>query len=293
MPHALSNNFLEVQLDFPLEGYSFSRFDWTGKITQVLFKGVPVTTCERTDQVDPDLFGRGLYNEFGIDRAFGFDEVKTGGWFHKIGVGALKKKDKAYLFSDAYEIRPAQFEFETNPTGVRIRCIPETLSGYSYILEKEIVIQGNSLLIHYTFQNTGEKSIYTNEYVHNFMAVDQARIDKDYVLKFPFHIQESGLEMFVNPEQRVALGPRKIGFNGSPQEQFFISHLNGDETVPASWELQNLNHKIGVSERGSFSTKKVNLWGWKHVVSPELFHEISIEPGKASKWSRTYEFFEV
>ncbi|MBT8223262.1 MAG: hypothetical protein KJN96_08860, partial [Eudoraea sp.] len=45
-------------------------------------------------------------------------------------------------------------------------------------------IQENSLLISYQLQNTGEKSIHTDEYVHNFLAINQAKISKDYVLKF-------------------------------------------------------------------------------------------------------------
>ncbi|MBT8179884.1 MAG: hypothetical protein HKP60_12275 [Eudoraea sp.] len=293
MPCTLKNNTLEVHLDLPMEGYSYSRFDWSGKITKVKYRDIPMTTIERTDNIDPDLFGKGLYNEFGIETALGFDEIETGDWFHKIGVGALKKHNTSYLFSDSYEIRPARFEFETKANTLIIRCVSETLNGYAYLLQKEFTIKESSLLISYQLQNTGEKSIHTDEYAHNFLAINQAKISKDYVLKFPFHFKEKGFEMFVNPEQQLTLNFGDIGFNGSPKEQFFISHLNGIENVPASWELQNLNHKLGIREHGSFSTNKVNLWGWEHVVSPELFHQISIEPGETTEWSRTYEFFEV
>ena len=293
MPHILKNKTLEVHLDLPMEGYSYSRFDWSGKITKVKYRNIPMTTIERTDNIDPNLFGKGLYNEFGIETALGFEEIETGDWFHKIGVGALKKDNKPYLFSDPYEIRPARFEIETKPNQVFIQCVSETLNGYAYVLKKEFSIQESTLLIHYQLQNTGNKSIHTDEYIHNFMAINQAKIGKEYVLKLPFRFREKGFEMFVNPEQHVAPGSENIGFNGSPREQFFISHLNGGETVPASWELQNIRHKLGVREYGSFSTEKVNLWGWEHVVSPELFHQISIEPGDTSEWSRTYEFFEL
>jgi len=44
--------------------------------------------------------------------------------------------------------------------------------------------------------------------------------------------------------------------------------------VAAFWELINTKNKIGISETGSFNTTRVNLWGWKHVISPELFYDI-------------------
>ncbi|NNK29987.1 MAG: hypothetical protein HKP04_03940, partial [Flavobacteriaceae bacterium] len=62
-------------------------------------------------------------------------------------------------------------------------------------------------------------------------------------------------------------------------------------TVPANWELIHIKSKTGIRETGSFTTQKVNLWGWQHVVSPELFHAVSVEPGKSESWTRTYDFF--
>ncbi len=35
-------------------------------------------------------------------------------------------------------------------------------------------------------------------------------------------------------------------------------------------------------------TNKVNLWGNKHVISPELFINLNIMPGESFKWNRTY-----
>ncbi|MCP4974778.1 MAG: hypothetical protein GY931_01335, partial [Maribacter sp.] len=97
----------------------------------------------------------------------------------------------------------------------------------------------------------------------------------------------------VNLEQQVLLGPNEIGFKGTPNEQFFFSNLSGGEQVDAAWELLNLKHKIGISETGSFKTSKVNLWGWKHVISPELFIPIFIKPGGSTKWSRTYKVYHL
>lgn len=288
MPHILQNSNIEIHIDLPEEGYNFSRFDWTGKITQLKFQNMPLTIAERTDIVDDAAFGKGFYNEFGMDTALGFGKTAIGGWFHKIGVGLLKKEDDQYLFHKKYKIKPAQFEITTAPNKIMINCRSETVNGYAYVLRKEIALQENGFTIDYQLENTGEKDIRTEEYVHNFMAINSALIGSDYVLQFPFQLQPDHFGETVNTEQQVVLGPKEFGFKGTPKEQFFFSNLSGGENVNATWELLHQKEKIRISETASFKTQKINLWGWEHVISPELFYPIFIQAGEATKWSRTY-----
>ena len=293
MPYKLNNDILEIQWDLPREGYDFSRFDWTGKITQIRFKGVPVTTLEQKNAVNPTHFGMGLYNEFGIETALGFEEVQPGDYFHKIGIGALKKQNTPYLFSDPYDIRPARFEMELQTDKIKVQCSSENLNGYAYLLTREFILEGNRLLINYELHNSGNKPIHTEEYVHNFMGVNNEPIAKGYDLRFPFILKEETFEQLVNPESMMAFDNNKVNFHQSTKDQFFVSHLNGKTKVPAQWELLHLNSNIGIRETGDFETGKVNLWGCQHVVSPELFHSISVNPGSSSDWSRTYQFFHI
>ena len=102
MPHILKNRNVEIFIDLPKENYSFSRFDWTGKIVKVSFQDIPVSTVERTNDENEHIFGKGFYNEFGIDSALGFDDVEIGDWFHKIGVGLLKKNTDQYSFFEKH-----------------------------------------------------------------------------------------------------------------------------------------------------------------------------------------------
>lgn len=293
MPHLLKNNNLEIHIDLPDENYNFSRFDWSGKIAAVKFKKIPLTTAERTDIVNDAAFGKGFYNEFGMDAALGFEETAIGDWFHKIGVGVLKKEDDEYLFHKKYEIKPAHFKITTAPNAMVIRCKSATVNGYAYVLRKEIALQESGFTINYHLENTGGKDIRTDEYVHNFMSINKALIGSDYVLKFPFQLKPERFGETVNLEQKVFLGLNEIGFEGTPNEQFFFSKLSGGEQVDAAWELLNHKHKIGISETGSFKTNKVNLWGWKHVISPELFIPIFIRPGESTEWSRRYKMFKI
>lgn len=293
MPHILKNNNLEIHIDLPGANYNFSRFDWSGKIAVVKFQNIPLTTAERTDIVNDAALGKGLYNEFGIETALGFEEAAIGEWFHKIGVGVLQKEDDEYLFHKKYKIKPAQFKTTMAPNKIVIYCKSATVNGYAYVLRKEIALQESGFTINYQLENTGEKDIRTDEYIHNFMAINNDLMGSDYVLKFPFQFKPERFGEIVNNEQKVVLGPNEIGFKGTPNEQFFFSELSGGEQVDAAWELLNYKHMIGISETGSFKTNKVNLWGWKHVISPELFISIFIRPGESTEWSRTYKVFSI
>jgi len=293
MAHTLKNNSLEIHIYLPEEGYNFSRFDWTGKITQVKFKNTPLSIAERTDMANDTEFGKGFYNEFGIDSALGFEETAIGGWFHKIGVGLLKKETDEYFFHKKHEIKPAEFKVDATPNKVEVICSSKNVNGYAYVLKKTILLHESSFEINYFLENTGIKDIRTDEYVHNFMAINQESMGSDYVLKFPFQLKPGLFGETVNNEQKVVLGPNEIGFKGTPNEQFFFSNLSGGENVEAAWELLHHKHKIGISETASLKTNKVNLWGWKHVISPELFIPIFIQSGESKKWSRTYKVFNI
>lgn len=288
MTQILKNKDLEIHIDSPFENYTGARFDRTGKIVAVKFHNIPLTTIERTGGADEHAYGKGLYNEFGINTAIGFEETEVGGWFHKIGVGMLKKEDPEYLFSRNYHIKPVQFHVFAESTRAVITCISEYLNGYSYVLRKEIELKNSGFTITYILENTGDKNINTTEYVHNFMAVNNELIGKNYKLRFSFPLNPDRFDDTVNPESKVDIGQHEIAFNGTPKEQFFFSNLSGGETVDASWELLNLEHNIAVGESGNFKTNKINLWGWNHVISPELFYEISLKPGQSAQWARNY-----
>ena len=293
MAHILKNNHLELHIDAPTENYSCTRFDWTGKISQLKFQNIPLTTIENTDLINTACFGKGFYNEFGIDTPLGFHETAIGGWFHKIGIGLLKKENEQYLFHKKYAVKPAKFSVSTEANAVIIHCTSEAFNGYSYKLTKEIKLYSSSFTIKYTLHNTGEKEIVTDEYVHNFMATDNALKGKEYALEFPFKLEPPLFDETVNTEQKVTIGSNRITFKETPKEQFFFSNLSGGKLENAAWTLLNSNTKIGIQETGNFQTNKMNVWGWGHVISPELFFNIFIKPGESIEWSRDYNLYAI
>lgn len=293
MPQILKNDILEILIDLPLENYNFSRFDWTGKIVSVKYKNICISGVEIINDEDDTKSGRGFYNEFGFKTPVGYKETKVGDWFHKIGVGLLKKEFEDYSIGRKYDIKPADFNISYTHTSIVIKCNSASVNGYSYVLEKAITLIKNGFVINYYLKNTGEKTIVTDEYNHNFIAINNEWISGDYILQFPFDIKPELFEEYVNPEGKVEIGQKQIGFNGTPEEQFFFSNLSGDENIEAGWELINTKNNIGIRETGNFRTTKVNIWGWKHVISPELYFDITIESGNELEWARTYTLFEI
>lgn len=288
MPHLLTNENFEIRIDLPDENYNFSRFDWSGKISEVKFKNILLSSTERYSDQQDEIFGKGFYNEFGIDTALGFEQTEIGGWFHKIGIGLLKKEGDQYLFHKKYLIRPAVFKIKADEIKYSIQCQSEPIRGYAYSLHKEIRLLNDGFSIHYNLKNKGEKNIVTDEYGHNFTAVNNEEIGENYTLTFPFEIKPENFTESVNPEKKVCFNKNQIGFLSVPNEEFFFSNLSGGRMETAQWELTNHASGIAISESGNFQTDKVNLWGSKHVISPELFFKISLQPGESVQWQRTY-----
>ena len=293
MTHILKNKPLEIHIDMPLEGYKGARFDWTGKLVSLKFQNMELAGVENPESENEDDLGKGFYNEFGIDYALGFEEAAVGGWFHKIGIGLLKKKDSPYHISKPYEIKPANFTVHKEADRLSIKCTSEIVNGYGYILKKEFLLKDSGFTINYSLENTGTKAIVTDEYVHNFTAFNKTPIGKSCTLKFPFQLQPTKFEETVNPEQKVNVGETDLKFKATPKVPFFFSNLSGDASIKAQWELIDLKTKIGIRETGRFKTDKVNVWGSQHVICPELFFKIALQPGASTAWSRDYEVYKV
>lgn len=293
MTQILKNKAIELHVDHPLENYNAPRFDWTGKIKLLKYNGLVLSGNEKTNSIDHNLYGRGFYNEFGINEPVGFSNIKIGDWFHKIGVGALQKEHQNYFFLNNYKTKPVQFIVEHDERHVFTTCIGEDLNNYAYILKKEIVLKDYGFKVLYKLKNTGKKPIKTTEYNHNFIEINNNLIGKDYTLKFDFNINPEKFDEFVNPNRSIIVKDKMVTFNQQPKTDFFISNLTGGQLVDATWTIEDRKNKIAISEKASFKTSSINLWGCGHVISPELFIKINLQPGNSVSWSRDYSIFEL
>jgi hypothetical protein len=293
MALVLENSILHLTIEEPGKVYHHSRFDWTGNISQVLFEN-KITFCsaETTRDFDFQRHGQGLYNEFGITKPIGYDDCEPGEKFPKIGVGLLtKKSNDVYRFFQTYEIDPFDIQIEKGDKWIRFTVLPRDCRGYGAKLVKQIGLSGNSFTIDYELENTGTHKIQTNEYCHNFIAINRSNIDEHYTLRVPCIINEpSAMMEAVNPENAVILNTNSVSFNITPERDFFYSPLGEFHSKTGEWEIVHDNMGVGMKEITDFSPEMMNLWGMKHVISPELFIKIDLDPGQVLKWQRQYKF---
>lgn len=294
MSYFLNNKILKVELGKPGELYTGSRFDYSGNIRQVTLNEEH-TFCGLEKTSYSKLYGFGLVNEFGIDCPVNYSESGEGEYFIKIGTGQLKKEgEEKYNFFKAYEKLPFDVQVKQNSElSIEFISLCPEINGFKYNYCKKIEIIDNKLFINYSIENKGFKDLISTEYCHNFISIDNCEIGGNYSLEFDFMIQPDLFSEFVDPDNLIKLIDNNITWSDTPRKEFFIGNINGNKAFKPFWRIDNHKTGAGVSETVNTDCFKANLWGTKHVVSPELFIQFNLKPGELKEWTREYAFFKL
>lgn len=301
----LRSNRLAVEIAQPGTIYRRTRFDWTGWISQVTLDEQH-TFCVPEDY-DPQLGtgGSGLCSEFGIEKCIGYADAQPGQAFPKLGVGLLVRPDTSeYQFFAPYEVeRLFPIHIESSHSQATFVVEPLNCRGYAVRQQKTIRVEDNCLSVSYQLDNVGQQPVETHEYVHNFVGIDRHPVGSDYCLRFPYAINYEPLAE--PPEQRGAgileAQGCEMHWKGAPQRSFYCRLLGSQRTDQPQWELRLKSADAGGATGGAigagmrefddFAPARVALWGAAHVISPEIFIDIHLEPGQSLAWTRRFEFF--
>jgi hypothetical protein len=231
--------------------------------------------------------GIGLCNEFGIMTPIGFASTPVGENFPKLGVGLLHRADdKPYSFFRPYPITPFAMRWEAQAErAVTIVTEPAPCRGYAVRLRKEFVVEANRLDIRYRLENVGERPVATEEYTHNFLALNGAGIGPGYELETSFPLQFAAL-----PEPLRQLAPGRLGFAAAPVKAFYGRIESPGAGANAWWRLTHTPGSAWVRETLDAPLAPFALWGVSHTMSPEAFVQIDLAPGQTLTWQRRYEF---
>lgn len=288
--HTISNGELTVAFaDHNALGKP--RFDRSGFITQVTRQQDGRTYCvTETGTPDPNG-GIGLCGEFGLFAGIGYEEAAVGEPFMKLGVGLLTKTaDVPYNFFAFYPVEPFDIITEFSEAEARFTVLPKLCNGYAARLDKVITLEGNSVIIHYTLENAGEKPVRTTEYVHNFMGINGEDIGPDYSLALDFPCELLADES-VYPPELLQIEGNRFSWAARPEKQQFYCRLATPQAGPgAAWELTHRPSGARVREEISLPLALAAVWGTTHVVSPELFAAVEVMPGETLQWTRRYSF---
>lgn len=298
----LSNGVIGVGIYLPdaEKGYyRGTRFDWSGVISQVEYKGHTYfgewkETHDPTNHDDitgpVEEFRSGPFDK---PSSLGYDVAKPGETFIKIGVGLLEKPEEpSYSFWNRYKIvTPGIWEVSKDDNWVEFHQKFDDGKGWSYEYTKRIVIAKDEpeMTIEHSFKNTGSKPIESSQYNHNFFNIDRTPVGKDYVLKFPFEVKLNrdlkGTLIAEGNQVRLA----KDLLNG---ESIFTEIFGfGNDARDYNIAVENTKTGAGVKIVGDRPLVHLNFWTIKTTICPEPFVDVSVMPGEEKKWRITYTFY--
>lgn len=314
---ALRSSRLVVEIAKPGAVYQGTRFDWTAFITQVTLDDQHTFCVPEDPDPTKGTGGAGLCNEFGIEKAIGYDEIAPGESFPKLGVGLLRRPDeRAYNFFRPHEIvERFPMKAEIQADAVCFTVEPLDCRGYAARLTKTVSVRDNLLELCYQLENTGAKALATHEYCHNFMGIDNQPLGPGYRLSFPYPIQLQNNDAAIRssmpeeirklPEDVLArvieehkqksrlifdIQNDKFSLNAAPDKPFYCRLEGFFPTQKPQWELTYRPGEITMREYDDFAPSRVAIWGTTHVISAEVFLDFHIEPGQSQTWTRRYEF---
>ena len=274
--------------------YRATRFDWSGIITNLEYKGHKFygQWFEDYSPLTHDAV-MGPVEEFG---PVGYSEAKTGGRFVKIGVGALSKpEESAYGQFKLYKIaNHGEWKIRRKPDQIQfIHILKDTEYSYEYNKTINLVKGKPGLVITHSLKNTGKKTIETSVYDHNFVMIDKLPTGPDYVIYFPSEMtgKGQGIGNIAQLEGNKMTFLREL----AKSERIFCGALQGltNDKNDYNFRVENLKAGAGVRITGDQPILKLVFWAAPTTVCPEPFIQIKVEPGKEFNWEISYEYYTV
>jgi hypothetical protein len=309
----ISNGQLRVKLYLPdaKNGYyRGTRFDWSGVIASLEYKGHNYYG-PWFDKIDPPVHDyafkgtevvagacsgiSGPVEEFQTkDTALGWDEAKAGGTFIKIGVGVLRKVGTNY---DPYTLSeivdPGRWTVKQHADSVEFtQELTDPSSGYGYVYRKIVRLKEGKpeMVLEHSLKNTGRRTIHSTVYNHNFLVLDKQPPGPDFSISVPFQIrptQPSDERLAKAQENRIVFA------KALENEEVVEIPFRGFGDTPKDYDIRIENPKVGAGMRiqGDHPLSFVNFWSMRKVLAMEPFIAMTIDPGQEFTWNIHYEYY--
>ena len=294
----ISNGILRVKLLLPdaRNGYyRGTRFDWSGAISSLQFKGHEYFG-KWFDRYDPKIHDAimGPVEEF-LTRGMGlgYDDAKVGERFVKIGVGAVRKPEEQNFHQfQTYDI--TDNGKWTITKGADFVAFTQELSdtlGYAYVYKKIVRLAPGKpeMTLEHSLRNTGRKTIETSVYEHNFYMLDHQPAGPDYSVRFPFDVHpKADLHGAAAAQGKLFTYLREL-----QDGQSVYTEMTGFGDSPRDYDIRVENRKagIGVRQTSDRPLAKLVFWSIRSTVCPEAYIDLKIEAGQEARWKINYEFY--
>jgi hypothetical protein len=297
---AISNGVLSAKLSLPdpVNGYyRATRFDWSGQMPDLQYKGHSYFGMWNPAPYDPKLHDAimGPVEEFLTNgMGLGYAEAKAGGTFLKIGVGVIRKPDEPkFQQFQTYEIvDPGKWTVKKHADSVEFtQVVKDPSSGYAYEYTKVVrLVKGKpDMVLEHRLRNTGSKAIESDVYEHNFYMIDKQPTGPDVVVKFPFEVHNK-VDFRGMAETR---GKELVYLKEIEGRQSVQSELTGFGTDAKDYDIAEENTKTGAGVRQTSDrpVARINYWSIRSTACPEAYIHMNIEPGKEFTWKIMYNFY--
>ena len=297
---AISNGVLSAKLSLPdpVNGYyRATRFDWSGQMPDLQYKGHSYFGMWNPAPYDPKLHDAimGPVEEFLTNgMGLGYADARAGGTFVKIGVGVIRKPDepKFQQFKTYEIVDPGKWTVKKHADSVEFtQVVKDPSSGYAYEYTKVVrLVKGKpDMVLEHRLKNTGSKAIESDVYEHNFYMIDQQPTGPDVVVKFPFDVHNK-VDFRGMAETR---GKELVYLKEIEKGQSVQSELTGFGTDAKDYDISEENTKTGAGVRQTSDRPvvRINYWSIRSTACPEAYIHMNIEPGKEFTWKIMYNFY--
>lgn len=276
--------------------YRGSRFDWSGQVGCLEFKGHtyfgvwfphydPLLHDSITGPVESFYGGDNLPQHFA--------EAKKGESFVKIGVGLLRRTtDEPYNAFKYYPpVDTGKWTVKARRDGVWFRQDLRTPLGVAYAYTKDLRLEKNApvLILDHALKNRGKEPLEILVFNHDFFVLDGVTTGPGLEARFPFTpVADRPLTTGARIEGQRVVFDREF----KPGESVYTL-LSGYKADPSHFDftVEDTRTGVGVQETGSLPPDRLVFWSNSRTICPEGYVRIKIEPGKTAHWSIRYRFF--
>ena len=164
--------------------------------------------------------------------------------------------------------------------------------GYAYEYTKKIRLETDGISVSHRLENTGERTIETSVYDHNFFTFGGAAAGGGTSVDVPFGWNGERLADF---DALVEISGGRISFKRAVAAGEFAL-LKGVKTPPgaASYDIAVSCAAGGAARNVRIKcdrpNARMNFWACSSCVCPEPFVDINVAPGGAFEWNIDYSF---
>lgn len=272
--------------------YRGSRFDWSGNIYNLTYKGHSFFG-KWFPRYDPRLHDAIM----GPVEAFapvGFESATPGEPFLKVGIGILQRTDTAaYSIVPPYPIlNGGVWKSKAKKNEATFNHILKD-SNYAYDYTKTItLIKGKPRLqISHILINKGKLPISTDVYDHNFFMFDSMTTGPDHLVTLQYSIvtdkEPNDTLSSITGNQLTFTREFKKG------QHVYFSNLAGFSQQASDYDIrvENKATATGVRITCDRPLLKLAFWAASTTACPEPFIKIDVQPGSSFSWTLNYDFY--